>query len=85
MIEHFCYTYKHLAAEVVLSHWVMQQKRGKLLNKQCTRENLFSFLEDMGREDILNHIRASGRRENEQMQTGNDMDNLINVVEDTRL
>ena len=85
VIEHFCYTYKHLAAEIVLAHWVMQQKRGKSLNKQCTRDNLLLFLEDMGRDDILNHIKASSRRENEQMQTGRDVNELISVVENTRL
>ena len=85
MIEHFCYTYKHLAAEIVLAHWVMQEKRGKLLNKHCTRENLLMFLQDMGRDDILSHIKASSRRENEQIQTRRDMNDMINVIENTRL
>ena len=85
VIEHFCYTYKHLPAEVVLTHWVMQEKRGKHLDRACTRENLLSYLEDMGRDDIINHIRASSGRENEQIQTGKDMDQLINVMETTRL
>ena len=85
VIEHFCYTYKHLAAEIVLSHWVMQEKRGKLLNKHCNRANLLMFLDEMGRDDILSHIKASSRRENEQIQTRTDMNEMINVIENTRL
>lgn len=85
VIEHFCYTYKHLAAEIVLSHWVMQQKRGKSMNRQCTRDNLLSYLEEMGRDDILKYIKVSSRRQNEQIQTDEDMDVFIDVMEATHL
>lgn len=85
VIEHFCYTYRLLAAEIVLSHWVLQEKRGKLLNRRCTRHNLLAYLEDMGREDILRYIKSSSRRENEQIQTATDMNSFVEIIEATRL
>lgn len=76
IIEHFVYTYRVLAAKVVLVHWVLSYSVGKI-PLECNFENLELFLEEHGREDVLRILRTDRCNEN--------VDNSREIVASTYL
>lgn len=57
VIEHFCYTYRELAAHVVFTHWMLQDHNGKS-SIHCSHDSLARFIEDIDRVDILNIVKS---------------------------
>ncbi|XP_053391590.1 uncharacterized protein LOC123563762 [Mercenaria mercenaria] len=72
IIEHFCYTYRSLAANVVLTHWMLTERHHMLehgqstSNPPCNWDSLVQFLDAHGRDDITVILRST--RENEHVE-----------------
>lgn len=74
IIEHFCYTYRTLAAHVVLTHWILRERHHLLEHGQstsnplCTWDNLVQFLDAHGRDDVTVMLRSRYYNENEHVE-----------------
>jgi len=58
IIEHFCYTYRELAAKVVLAYWLQTSEQGEV-TMSCNRDNLAVFLTRCDRDDVMNVMRRA--------------------------
>ncbi|WAQ96616.1 hypothetical protein MAR_029306, partial [Mya arenaria] len=59
IIEHFCFTYRELAAKVVFAHWMRESHRPDYVSIPCCWESLATFAGQHDREDVLKVIRQT--------------------------
>ncbi|KAH3862128.1 uncharacterized protein LOC127866169 [Dreissena polymorpha] len=60
IIEHFCYTYRELAAKVIIAYWMRQSGcHGQVNCPTFCRDSLSEFLQQYDRQDVLTVLRTS--------------------------
>ena len=65
IIEHFCFSYRELAASVILIHWLRMYQKG-ICDVKCDHDHLGAFLEEMQRDDIRNILVSEKTNSNEE-------------------